>query len=363
MTTLDAAIELRNEAKVRYLRDYLKVGGKKSSLTAFGMSDVADYLPPDQRLGIGVAFGGSSTSLGLALRASKRDGIAHRAAREIGEKAEKEGSWADVRIVENLSIPARTDVGPSKADGFPRGGDPLMLGVSISHPKSPAGSLGGFIRFKGGGEGVISACHVLANSGRGVDVSTPEKAPMVYHPASVDVSGRLGPRNQIGQLHDFRTLDTPSVDLDVAVATLLPSRSHIGNVIPKIAGAKNGGKPVLRPPSERRVPAFKVVAKIGRSTGYTEGRLSAGFFDSVPLEVPGFGIVYYSRMFEIESVSGAKPFAKPGDSGAVVFDVATRSAFALVVGGGVWSDDGKERMLVYSCDLAAALEAMGVTWL
>jgi len=186
---------------------------------------------------------------------------------------------------------------------------------------------------------------------------------MVYHPASVDVSGRLGPRNQIGQLYDYRTLDTPSVELDVAAATLLPSRTHTGNSIPRIPGAKNAGKRLLKPPSEKRIAEFKTVAKVGRTTGYTEGRLSAGFFDDVGLEVPGLGIVYFSRLFEIESPDAAKPFAKPGDSGAAVFDVTTRSAFALIVGGGLWDDDGKPRMLVYSCDLAAALEAMGASWL
>jgi hypothetical protein len=148
MTLLDDAIERRNDAKVRYLKDYLKIGGTRANLTAFGMADVATYVPPDQRLGIGVALGKTKSSLGLALRVSKRDGVAHRAARAIAEKTVTDGSWADVRVVENLSIPARAEVQPVKGTGFPLGGDPLMLGVSVSHPKAPAGSLGGFIRFK-----------------------------------------------------------------------------------------------------------------------------------------------------------------------------------------------------------------------
>jgi hypothetical protein len=91
--------------------------------------------------------------------------------------------------------------------------------------------------------------------------------------------------------------------------------------------------------------------------------LTAGFFDDVGLEVPGQGIVYYSRLFEIQSPRSDFPFAQPGDSGAAVFDTKTRSAFALVVGGGVWDDNGNAKMLVYCCSLAAALEALSVEWL
>lgn len=368
MAALDDAMKRRDAAKVRYLRDYLKIGGRTSKLAAFGMSDVADYVSPDQRLSVGIAFGKGDEAPGLALRVSKRDSMAHRAANDLAEEAEKDKSWADVRVVENLAVPSRTDVdplGPEDADanGFPIGGDPLMVGVSVSHPKSPSGSLGGFVRFNGGSEGIISACHVLANSGRGVELSPEENAPLIYHPASRDVAGRLTPSHRIAKLRQFVELTTSSVELDVAVAALLPERQHIGNVIPSIRGARNAGQPILAPPPNSAIAEFKTVAKVGRRTRYTEGRLSAGFFDDVPLEVPGQGIVYYSRMFEIESSSARAPFAEPGDSGAAVFDIDSRKAFALVVGGGLWEDDGKARMLVYCCNLAAALDAMKVEWL
>src|SRR5207244_1330077 len=100
----------------------------------------------------------------------------------------------------------------------------------------------------------------------------------------------------------------------------------------------------------------KTVAKVGRTTRYTEGRLSAGFYDDVGLDVPGHGLVYYNRLFEIESEDGRNPFAKPGDSGAVIFDSASRAAFGMVVGGGEWDDDGRTRMLVYACNLASGLD-------
>ena len=364
MISFEDAIKLRDETKIRYLRDYLKVGDGETNFVAFGMAQAADYAPPELRLAIGVAFGDDGSPPGLALRTSRREGTAYRAAMKFAESAAKRGYRADVRTVSGLAVPAHSDVPPvGPQDGFPLGGDPLMLGVSIAHPKSPAGSLGGFVRFPHGGEGIISACHVLANSGRGVDVGAPDKAPMIYHPASADVPGRLTSRNQIARLQNFVTLDASTVEVDAAVAELLPNRRHIGNVIPKIRGAEEAGKPILKPPQTKAIHEFRSVAKVGRKTGYTKGKLSAGFFDEIGLQVPGQGIVYYSRLFEVESVDASTPFAEAGDSGATVFDAPTRTAFALVVGGGIWNDGGQSRMLVYCCSLAAALEALGVEWL
>src|SRR5262249_7648215 len=153
---------------------------------------------------IGVAFGSQRTTLGLALRVPKRQGIAYRAAVELADSATNQGSWADVRIVETVSVPSRSEIAVVDtklvdANAFPVGDDPLMLGVSVGHPKAPAGSLGGFVKIKGAGEGIIGACHIIANGGRGIvfDEQT-GLGPYVYHPASGDAAGNLTMSNQIG---------------------------------------------------------------------------------------------------------------------------------------------------------------------
>ena len=147
MISFEDAIKLRDETKIRYLRDYLKVGDGETNFVAFGMAQAADYAPPELRLAIGVAFGDDGSPPGLALRTSRREGTAYRAAMKFAESAAKRGYRADVRTVSGLAVPAHSDVPPvGPQDGFPLGGDPLMLGVSIAHPKSPAGSLGGFVR-------------------------------------------------------------------------------------------------------------------------------------------------------------------------------------------------------------------------
>lgn len=366
MTLLQEALKQRDAAKVTYLREYLQVGGGRTrNLVAYGIAETAEYVRPEQRLSVGVAFG-DKNSLGLALRVPKMEGIAYRAAKELAEGAKANGSWADLRIVADLAVPARGEVNaiPSLAKAASND-TPLRLGASVGIAKAPAGSLGGFvtIKGKGGGEGIISACHVIANGGRGVDVNDSKKVPMVYHPANVDVPGRVTGRQQIGTLHNFVPLDTFPLEVDAAVAVLQAGRDHTGNVIPDIPGAKNIGKRVAGPPDAESVAQFKTVAKIGRATDYREGRLSAGFFNDVALDVPGEGTVYYDRMFEIESSDADDPFAMAGDSGACVFDVRTCAAFGLVVGGGIWDDNGVSRRLVYACSLESALTALEAEWL
>lgn len=372
MTSLSEALDRRDEAKLRFFREYLGISGNRGKIAAFGMADAADYLPPDRRLAIGVAFGdserGNKKLFGLALRVSKRGGVAHRAAAKIAEDAEKDGAWADVRVIEGLSIPSRSQVAAIDANlttgqDFPVGGDPLMMGVSVSHPRAPAGSLGGFVRIKNAGEGIIGACHILANSGRGIDLSSVDLAPLIYHPANSDVR-RISSHHQVARLQAYVPLDTQSVEVDAAVATLLPHINHVGNVVPPIASARDAGQRILGPPSSNEaIVSFRNVAKVGRSTKYTEGLLSAGFFDEVPLDVPARGITYYSNLMEIESSDPKMPFAEPGDSGAVIFDVRTRTAFALVVGGGVWERVGAPTVLTYGCSLASSLDALDAEWL
>lgn len=363
MSVLEEAVERRQAARAKYLRDYLKIGGPQKNFTAFATTELVQYIPPDRRLAFGVGFSPNHISPGLAIRPGKKGGIAERAAFALREDAERDGSWADVRIVESLSTPSRAEVGaPIKSrSGFPVGGDPLVLGASVSHPKAPAGSLGGFVRF-GEADAIIGACHVMANAGRGIELEPPHAAPYVYHPASSDAR-RLVATNRIGQLREFVPLDTSSVEVDAAVAVLSPHRSHSGNVVPPVKGARDVGSRIKGPSSEKAFPQGGVVAKVGRTTHYTEGNLTAALFNDVTLDVSGLGIVYYDQMFEIESADEKTPFAQPGDSGAVVFDIATKEAFGLVVGGGVWDDGGKSRTLVYACSLHEALRQLGASWL
>lgn len=358
MVDLETAIELRDEAKRRFLRDYLKLGDEKTNFTSFGMADAPSYLPPDRRLALGVAFGDEGRGNGLAVRLAKRQGLAYRAANEIAEDLTKQGAFVDMRVVDRLSVPSRSSIAGADVGGV---GDELSIGLSVAHARAPAGTLGGFVRIKDVGDGIIGACHILANGGRSAILQDDnnEGSP-IYHPASQDVIGPMtAKKHKIGNLRNYVPLDSSSVEVDAAVASV--DRGHAGNVLPQLVGAELAGQRLRAPPSMEDISSFRDVGKVGRTSGYKTGRLTAGFFDEIGLDVPGHGLVYYSRMFEVQS--GSQPFAEPGDSGAVVFDLGSLSAFAMVVGGGVWEDGGKEKALVYCCNLSSALNALDAQWL
>ena len=60
------------------------------------------------------------------------------------------------------------------------------------------------------------------------------------------------------------------------------------------------------------------VRKTGRTTGTTDGRIQVIELDGIVLDVPGLGSVEYDGLVEMEG--DGRPFAEPGDSGALVTD-------------------------------------------
>jgi hypothetical protein len=95
------------------------------------------------------------------------------------------------------------------------------------------------------------------------------------------------------------------------------------------------------------------VRKTGRTTGTTDGRIQVIELDGIVLDVPGLGSVEYDGLVEMEG--DGRPFAEPGDSGALVTDRAEESCVAMVVGG-----DGGD--LVWGTPLETVLGSLGVSF-
>lgn len=362
---LEEALERRDAARERYLRYDLRLTMDTATLRGFSLGSVEKRIPLDRRLSLGVAFPKDDiarNSLGLAIRVAKRDGMAYRAAMAIAEREFANGGWAEIRHVEQRRLPTRDELAASgpKPAVPPQGSDPLRLGTSVTLAKGGSSSLGGFVMIPGHGEGFVGASHGLANGGRGID---PVDKPIVYDATRRDAGGRLIGRDVIGALHEYIPLDTDPVYLDMAVVRLTANRPVLGNVIPPIAGAVDVGAAILPPPPANAIPFLGRVAKIGRTTGYTEGRLSAGYFSDLEFEVPGISIVYYDNMYEIEGTIAYPVFGDSGDSGAIIFDCNNKKAFGMLVGGGVHrDDDGMGHPLIYACDLASGLREVGADW-
>jgi hypothetical protein len=98
------------------------------------------------------------------------------------------------------------------------------------------------------------------------------------------------------------------------------------------------------------------VAKIGRTTGLTRGRVTAFEMDNV---VVGFdlGNLRFDNQVEIEG-AGAKPFSDGGDSGSLIFDGDKRGVALLFAGSDQGGANGQG--LTYANPLRAVLDALKV---
>ena len=93
------------------------------------------------------------------------------------------------------------------------------------------------------------------------------------------------------------------------------------------------------------------MAKIGRTTGFTFGRVSGFGIDDIAIGVPGIGNVRFDNLLEIEWETADKPFAMDGDFGSLVFDPVSMRPIGLHFAGGLIRRNGKQVGVSYTCSL------------
>jgi hypothetical protein len=222
------------------------------------------------------------------------------------------------------------------------GSEGLLVGSSVGHRKSPAGTLGLFLK-SAEGVGIVSNSHILAWCGR-ARAGDPIFAP---HP---DDSKQA---RQIGKLRRFsKLINDDVVALDVAFALLEKELPNHGNVVP--AGMPDAGKSIK---AGEPLPVESIglkVTKIGRTSHSTSGVVAA-FNVGPKLLYAGLGEVKLTGMLEVQWPSPKKAFSKGGDSGSVVYRPDTMEAIGLVVGGGVRIVDGVEQGVTIVCPLTPAM--------
>ncbi|MGW3874362.1 hypothetical protein ACWEC4_21840 [Streptomyces sp. NPDC005055] len=215
---------------------------------------------------------------------------------------------------------------------------PLRPGLSIGHPKSTAGTLGGFIRIKGvTGLCALSNNHVLAATNRG------RCGDPILQPGRSD--GGRPERDRIGRLHAFERLRTayePPNEVDAAVCLLdeLPYElPHLASSTSAIASAVNGDE----------------VEKIGKSSLRTVGRVTAVNVTLLNMDYR-IGALRFDGVTEVQGTH--EPFSRDGDSGSLVRRSATGEAVGLLFGGRVrGADNGLG--VSYLCNLDATLKLFG----
>ncbi len=194
---------------------------------------------------------------------------------------------------------------------------PLRIGGSTGHVNITAGTLGCFVTRAEGDEGpdlILSNNHVLANENRG------RRGDAILQPGRAD--GGRARDDRIGSLDRFVRLRPTGNQVDAATASLGPDLEYYVDWLEGL-GALAGVR-------EEPLETGERVFKLGRTTGLTEGRISAVEVDDV---VVGYdmGDLHFDDQLEIAPV-GSQPFSLGGDSGSLIVDGRRRAVGLLFAG-------------------------------
>jgi hypothetical protein len=194
---------------------------------------------------------------------------------------------------------------------------PLRIGGSISHASVTAGTLGCFVSRAAGDEGpdlILSNNHVLANENRA------RRGDPILQPGRAD--GGRARDDRVGTLDRFVRLRRTSNQVDAATASLDPDLEYYVDWLE--------GRGALAGVREEPLETGERVFKLGRTTGLSEGRISAVEVDDV---VVGYdtGDLHFDDQLEIAPV-GSEPFSLGGDSGSLIVDRRRRAVGLLFAG-------------------------------
>lgn len=301
-------------------------------------------------------------SLGLA---PQRDGgflvavrypLGTSTARMLARRArEAIGPQADVRRTGRIRALAGGPLGRARvlptaqAAGETGRSRPLRPGVSIAHVLVTAGTLGGFVALDDpaatDGAGPGAATHVLSNWHVLVGSTSARAGDPVLQPGPAD--GGTEPEDRVGVL-------------DRSVPIVAGRRSLVDCATARLdAGIEvDPTYPAGRLTGVAAVRGDEAVEKVGRTTGLTQGRVTAIELDGVAVGYgEDVGTIVLDGQIEIES-TGTGPFSRGGDSGSIVYRPEDMAGIGLLFAGSeTGGDDGTG--LTYVNPLGTVLEQLG----
>lgn len=258
---------------------------------------------------LGVARGSKPGDYRLAVRIQHRDFLSGSRIEAIMRAARDEVDVQYVGVLSRQGSPAAPN---------PRRNRPIHPGSSIGHYSITAGTLGAIVRIRNDDRPrLLSNNHVLADENRG-DIGDP-----ILQPGSLDGGKRK--TDQVAALEDFVHLHPNRINVADAALALIDDATSFDPAVPTL-GTIQGV-----------VDAEDVenVAKVGRTTGLTQGRVTAIEVDDVVVDF-AMGLVRFDGQIEISGANG-RPFSAGGDSGSLIVDTDSSRALGLLFAG---SDQG-----------------------
>ena len=279
---------------------------------------------PANRIAVGYSAVAARGQFQLELRVQRLDGPAFRQAEQIKLQAAGE---ANIEVIPRIEIPTKTSTEEAGCwRGFCGNVRPLHIGLSVGHKEDTPGTLGAFLQTDDG-VAVLSNSHVLALSGEA------EEGDWVYQPGRETGRSMLA-NTRIGKLKNFTELSRANRNSsDSAIALLEPGVDHLSNRVPTGHDFPDEGELIRHQPHDPSSPfdprlsaPNKRVCKVGRTTGWTEGMLTAMSIDDITVSTR-LGNVVFDNVMEITWLARDNPFTKPGDSGSLVY---TREELAAI---------------------------------
>jgi hypothetical protein len=284
-----------------------------------------------------------SLALGVARKSGKQYHLAVRCQRpelmdspEVAKIRKRAHNEVDVRFIGRL----RKWLAPRWNQKRVR---PLQIGLSCGHYNITAGTLGCFVR-PGGDEKtlmILSNNHVLADENNAV------AGDAILQPGHFD--GGKNPADLVARFSKTIQLTKSAINhVDAAVAEVEKRLKVNVNTIKGLGKLANG---------LQNLDVGTEVAKLGRTTGLTHGRVTAFELDNVVVRY-GMGDLRFDNQIEIEG-AGQKSFSEGGDSGSLIVDADTRLAGGLLFAGGdIGGSNGKG--LTYANPIEAVLNALQI---
>jgi len=312
----------------------LTAGGEAVHSFALGAGPMAKVTSTLPSLALGLVHK-KGQQFHLAVRCQREELMDGKEVQQIRKQAKQE---VDVRFIGRLRKRA-TPWNQKKVR-------PLQIGLSCGHVNITAGTLGCFVRLRGDADKlfILSNNHVLADENRAKAGSA------ILQPGKFD--GGKNPQDLVAKFTKTVKLSKSGVNLiDAAIAEVTSSLAANANLRTiKGLGKLTGLGPAF-------VDEGTAVAKVGRTTNLTRGRVTAFELDNV---VVGYdmGDLRFDDQIEIEG-SGTKAFSAGGDSGSVIVVAQTREAIALLFAGGdVGGSNGKG--LTYAHPLRTVLDKLKI---